>query len=79
MYHKRKDIFNIVKIEQHKGLYVKLITLYLFFLFPYLLEQEDRTPEVGNDSIKVTQSAVVEGTLKPQVLAVLSKLFSSEH
>lgn len=39
LYHTRKDIFNIVKIEQNKRLYVKLITLYLFFLSPYLLEQ----------------------------------------
>ena len=50
--------------------------MYIFFLFSYLLEHENRMPEVGTDLIKVTQSAVVEVTLNPQVLAVLSKLSS---
>lgn len=69
---------NIVKMEQNKRLYVKLTTLYTFFSFHYLLEHENRMPEVGIDSLKVTQSAVVEAALNPYVLAVLSKLFSSQ-
>lgn len=62
LYHKRKDIFNTIKIEQNNRLYVKLTTLYLFFSLPYLLEHEDRIPEVGMDSLKVTESAVTEVT-----------------
>lgn len=63
LYHKRKDTFNIVKIEQNKRLSVKLTTSHVFSSFPYLLEHENRMPEVGIDPLKVTQSAVGEVTL----------------